>query len=295
MPASSTIQPTPRRRVARARPRMAARVCLGCAISLGPPGAEATAQARNGVEPDAGRPSATAPTAAAQVAPFVDWVLGAVFLGSLASVHVDGLDRLDEVLRPSPGRRDALDRWIPRTLGRFEVGFGLVGATYLVGLSSGSEVVSRVGLRSLETLLFNTAVTNVFKLGLGRARPDSGLEEDDFRPFTTASTRRSFPSGHTSNAFALATTVSRELGESAPWVPFVAYPIASWVGISRVLDERHWLTDVVAGAALGVLSSRLGERLLRPRPRSERGQPPRATLLLTAGEPFFFGVSLPAP
>ncbi len=67
------------------------------------------------------------------------------------------------------------------------------------------------------------------------------------------------------------------------------------VGSGRGVRDRggHWLTDVVAGEAPGVLSSRLGERLLRHGPRSERGWSPRPTLLLTAGDPLFFGVSLP--
>ena len=59
-------------------------------------------------------------------------------------------------------------------------------------------------------------------------------------------------------------------GESSPyrettrgWVPWVAYPIASLVGWSRVQDDEHWASDVVAGAALGLWTARKTEEALR--------------------------------
>ena len=221
-----------------------------------------------------------------------DWFLGALFFGSLVSIETEGLDELDEVIGPSLTRRDAFDRWLPRNLGRIHVGLGLTGATFLVGKATGSETVSRVGLRSLETLLLNTVLTSAMKVTIGRARPDSGLGEEDFRLFSTDGYRGSFPSGHTSNVFALATTLSRELRDEAPWVPYVAYPIAAYTGISRVLDERHWFTDVVAGAAVGVLSSRLIERLHAPRPGPEVSTSLNPRLLLSTTDPFVLGVTL---
>jgi membrane-associated phospholipid phosphatase len=230
-----------------------------------------------------------------------DWLLGALFFGSLASIEAEGFDQLDEVFSPTLERRDAFDRWAPRNLGRIDVGLGLSGATFLIGKAAGSETASRVGLRSLETLLLNTALTSAMKVTIGRARPDSGLDEDDFDAFSVNPKRRSFPSGHTSNVFALATTVSRELRDEAPWVPFVAYPIAAYTGISRVLDQRHWLTDVMAGAALGVFSSRLIERLHPPKSRSVPGSavpgsavPESPRLLLSTSDPFVLGVTFSA-
>jgi membrane-associated phospholipid phosphatase len=221
-----------------------------------------------------------------------DWVLGALFFGSLATIHTEGFDELDAAIGPSLTRQDAFDRWAPRNLGRIDIGLGLSGATFLIGVAVGSETTSRVGLRSLETLLLNTVLTSAMKVTIGRARPYTGLDEDDFDSFSVSPERRSFPSGHTSNMFALATTISRELREEAPWVPFVAYPIAAYTGVSRVLDERHWLTDVLAGAALGVFSSRLIERLhtsLAGR-SSPTAAPPR--LLLSTADPFVLGVTL---
>jgi membrane-associated phospholipid phosphatase len=118
----------------------------------------------------------------------------------------------------------------------------------------------RLGGRGFEALIVNSLFTTVLKVGVGRARPDSGYDGDDFRPGSFSASNWSYPSGHTSTVFALATVVSDEFRDEAPWVPFVAYPLAGWTGISRVLDSRHWFTDVVAGAALGVLSGRLVSR-----------------------------------
>ncbi len=223
-----------------------------------------------------------------------DWVLGAIFFGSLATIHTEGFDELDEAIKPNLTRRDAFDRWAPRNLGRIDIGLGLTGATFLIGVAAGSETTSRVGLRSLETLLLNTVLTSSMKVTIGRARPFTGLDEDDFDSFSASPERRSFPSGHTSNAFALATTISRELREGAPWVPFVAYPIAAYVGVSRVLDERHWLTDVMAGAALGVFSSRLIERLHTPKRGVSSSIVSSPRLLLGTTDPFVLGVSFSA-
>ena len=61
--------------------------------------------------------------------------------------------------------------------------------------------------------------------------------------------------------FALAGTVDRLLGDDAPWVPWVAYPVAALTGASRVVGREHWVTDVVAGAAAGLFASEVVGRL----------------------------------
>lgn len=72
----------------------------------------------------------------------------------------------------------------------------------------------------------------------------------------------SFPSGHTTAAFAVA-TVFAEQYKNKPWIPVVAYTAASLVGVSRLSENKHWITDVVAGAALGYLSGKQAVRNYR--------------------------------
>lgn len=72
------------------------------------------------------------------------------------------------------------------------------------------------------------------------------------------SSHNSFPSGHTAMAFTAATLLHQEYGVSYPWLSALSYTAASAVGVGRILNNRHWVGDVVTGAALGYLSGKLG-------------------------------------
>lgn len=67
----------------------------------------------------------------------------------------------------------------------------------------------------------------------------------------------SFPSGHTISAFAVATVVARRYSNHR-WVPWAAYGLAGAIGFSRVTSSAHFLSDVIAGGALGYSIGRLG-------------------------------------
>lgn len=86
---------------------------------------------------------------------------------------------------------------------------------------------------------------NGIKYSVGRLRPDY-------------SARNSFPSGHTATAFLGAELFDLEYGNRYPYLSAVTYSMAVVTGISRVLNNRHWLTDVFAGAGVGILSAQMG-------------------------------------
>lgn len=67
----------------------------------------------------------------------------------------------------------------------------------------------------------------------------------------------SFPSGHTANAFMMATFMHEELKHKSVWYSVGAYTIASSVGIMRMLNNRHWNSDVLMGAAIGIASTKI--------------------------------------
>ncbi|GAB3731777.1 hypothetical protein GCM10027594_13710 [Hymenobacter agri] len=65
----------------------------------------------------------------------------------------------------------------------------------------------------------------------------------------------SFPSSHTSQAFLTATLLHEQYGRQYPWVSVAGYTVAAATGTMRVLGNKHWATDVLAGAGIGFLSA----------------------------------------
>lgn len=90
-----------------------------------------------------------------------------------------------------------------------------------------------------------TLITQVGKYSIGRLRPDD-------------SSHNSFPSGHTGTAFACAAILDAEYGQDYPWLAGIGYGIATLTGMSRIANNRHWGTDVLAGASVGLSSVYLG-------------------------------------
>ena len=139
-------------------------------------------------------------------------------------------------------------------------------ATYGVGRLTHSATTADVGLHTLEALLLTTSVSEVVRGTLGRTRPRES-REDPFRfepgnGFTAFETR-SFPSLHTSAAFAAAAALVGEIRERRPsavrYAAPALYAAAAVPGLTRISLDQHWASDVVAGAFVGVL---LGSRVV---------------------------------
>ena len=95
------------------------------------------------------------------------------------------------------------------------------------------------------SVVIMAALVNGVKYSVGTLRPDG-------------STYNSFPSGHTATAFTAAHILHKEYGELSPWISVGGYTVATFVGVSRILNNRHWISDVLAGAGIGILSTELG-------------------------------------
>lgn len=119
---------------------------------------------------------------------------------------------------------------------------GFYGAGRLFGHRR-AAAVAEDGLAS--SLIASGLVTPALKILSGRGRPSKSLSPHQF--FEQGS---SFPSGHTSQAFAVATVIAEHY--DSVWIDALAYGVAALVGYARVVHGAHFASDVVAGAAIGV-------------------------------------------
>lgn len=104
------------------------------------------------------------------------------------------------------------------------------------------------GLLTLESVLISQGITTGIKELSGRTRPN---KTGDAFLFEGPGGGNSFPSGHATVAFAVATTLSNVYGDDYAWVPWVAYPVATGTALSRINDNKHWASDVFVGALVG--------------------------------------------
>jgi len=127
--------------------------------------------------------------------------------------------------------------------------FGLNAGVIAIGVTresyGASSKLKDAGLVSLEAEGFAVVATSALKLVTGRARPESNEGTTHFHPFSGLDT--SFASTHASASFAVA-TVFAERYEGVGWV---AYPLAVLISGSRVYLDKHFSSDVVAGAFIG--------------------------------------------
>ncbi len=130
----------------------------------------------------------------------------------------------------------------------------LPGALYAAGLAIDSKELRDVGRISYESILLSGVITTSIKMIVGRARPYNNLGTRHFKMFNVKVDKfMSFPSGHTTVAFALATVFADRAG--SVWAYPVFYTLALSTAYARIYKDKHWLSDVVGGAAIGTLSS----------------------------------------
>ena len=143
--------------------------------------------------------------------------------------------------------------------GTIVIGVGLYG----VGRIAHWRTVQDLGLHGTEAVVVSGAATALLKGVLGRARPeivgDSVPNSFGFgRGFSRGNGYMSFPSGHTTAAFAAASVVTSEAQRVWPHHSWLVAPVmyggATLVGFSRMYNNKHWASDVALGAAIGTFS-----------------------------------------
>lgn len=105
------------------------------------------------------------------------------------------------------------------------------------------------------------------------------------------STANSWPSGHTATSFVGATILHKEYGMTrSPWFSVAGYGVATATGIMRILNNRHWISDVLSGAGIGILSTELGYALSDVFFKGKGLL--RGDLPATSTKPSFFSISM---
>lgn len=132
--------------------------------------------------------------------------------------------------------------------------FGVSGGILAAGVISGRPELTRRGGRVLTSVVAAGLTTGALKEITGRFRPDTTTDPYVFRPFTN---HDAFPSGHATMAFALATSLSAEIHR--PWATALLYAGATGTAWSRLNDQKHWLSDVLAGATVGITAANVIE------------------------------------
>ena len=125
-------------------------------------------------------------------------------------------------------------------LGEVPTLLGSASVVYAIGRIGDHPKVSHLGMDLIEAIVMSEAITVPVKYAAMRERPDG-------------SNSLSFPSGQAADTFAFATALERHLN----WrysVP--AYVFASYVAVSRLVADKHWLSDVVFGSSVGIIAGR---------------------------------------
>ncbi len=174
-------------------------------------------------------------------------MFSAIVGAGLLLYAIDGDVHQWSLLNDSPFSRDTF-QFITH-FGDGFVLFGLMSALYATGEVFQQNSLRKTALLSLESWLTAGAIVGGLKFVFGRARPYTGESSHSFHPFSTKSRFNSFPSGHASSAFAVATVIAKQSEEA--YVDIFAYTIASLVAISRNSVNKHWPSDILIGSAIG--------------------------------------------
>ncbi|MDO8805138.1 MAG: phosphatase PAP2 family protein [Elusimicrobiota bacterium] len=178
--------------------------------------------------------------------------IGAVAAGGLALYSLDGQLRR-AFLRNRSRLNDDISKNAEK-LGNGGYDAAIVAAYGGLGLLLKDARMQDTSLLAAESFLAANAAGTLLKYSVGRARPYAEDGKRRFTPFRFKTARTSFPSGHTVSAFSLASVFAARSESRA--VKTLAYSLASCVALQRVYADKHWSSDVLAGAAIGTAVGR---------------------------------------
>lgn len=180
-------------------------------------------------------------------APYVEFIIPTALISyGLLTQKVDWLKKLDVSSHNKVGEhfteRIHLDDYL-----QFAPAVAVYGLD-LMGVKAKHNFRDRTFVMAMSHLLMATSVYSMKRI--------TGVERPNGSNF------RSFPSGHTATAFTGAHILFKEYKDTSPWIAVAGYAAATATGGMRVYNQMHWVSDVVAGAGIGILSVELSYLLL---------------------------------
>ncbi|MCT4326164.1 phosphatase PAP2 family protein [Elizabethkingia anophelis] len=171
-----------------------------------------------------------------------DWVRNAIAPGILFSASVATWGQKEQI-------REDRNRYLPNFKAHYDDYLQYTPAATVYGLKlagvKGRNNIGRASLSYATSLAIMAILVNSIKYTAKVERPDG-------------SKRNSFPSGHSAMAFTNASFLDKEYGLVNPAYSIAGYSAATFTGLGRALNNRHWLPDILAGAGIGILSTELG-------------------------------------
>ena len=178
-----------------------------------------------------------------------------IFLGGLALTTAYLINR-DKVYHNDVQHFTLSNQWIKQSspvitqFGSTPANLAIIGSFYLGGTLLKDERARETAQLSLKSLMHALVVSQVLKGIFQRQRPYVENGVDGWFTHGKGTDYRSFPSGHTTTAWSVATVIAG-MYEDKPAVPVICYSLATLVGLSRLSENKHWASDVLVGAALG--------------------------------------------
>jgi membrane-associated phospholipid phosphatase len=142
----------------------------------------------------------------------------------------------DKVLELLPGINTPIDNYLQ--FAPMAAVFGLKAA----GVKSRSNFINQCAITAKAELLM-LVIVHGMKNVISSDRPNIGTH--------------SMPSGHTAQAFVSATILNMEYRDTSPWIGYAGYAAAITTGIGRMVNDKHWISDVLIGAGIGIFSTKV--------------------------------------
>lgn len=191
-----------------------------------------------------------------QQGPLVRWpeALGVIALTGLVATK-DGAIR--RTVQGHPTKLRNAVAVFGNQLGSPRVEFPAMMLMTVGGYAFGSRRMEGAGRRALEALAIGTVTTMTIKSLVGRRRPEVS-PDNPYRFHPVSVKYNSFPSGHATIAFALATSLAME--SKSDWMDVGLYTLAATTVFARLHVDKHWASDMIAGAAVGIVAARWAHR-----------------------------------